>query len=243
MKTYKDLTASLYHDQLIQEGVNDPGIFKIVFTAGGPGSGKSFIAGKTGLTSMGLRAVNSDDIFEKKLEAAFERSMNDIGPKDIMSPRGQEIRGGAKKLTGKKQDILIDGRIGLLIDGTGRDVKKIKKQKAGFERLGYECMMIFVNTTLDTSISRDKMRSRTVGADAVTDMWSEVQNNIGAFQRMFGNDKFIVVDNTEGKDFKKETMPAYKTAKRFISKPPKTRGALRWIENEMNRRNITKKKK
>ena len=62
MKTYKDLTSLLYYDQLIQEGVNDPGIFKIVFTAGGPGSGKSFIAGKTGLTSMGLRAVNSDDI-------------------------------------------------------------------------------------------------------------------------------------------------------------------------------------
>ena len=65
-------------------------------------------------------------------------------------------------------------------------------------------MMIFVNTTLDTSISRDKMRSRTGGADAVTTMWSEVQNNIGAFQRMFGNNKFIIVDNTEGKDFKKE---------------------------------------
>jgi hypothetical protein len=238
MITYKDLKELLQ----LSEGVNDPGIFKIVFTAGGPGSGKSFIAGKTGLTSMGLRAVNSDDIFEKKLEAAFERSMNDIGPKDIMSPKGQEIRGAAKKLTGKKQDILIDGRIGLLIDGTGKDVNKIKKQKAGFERLGYECMMIFVNTTLDTSISRDKMRSRTVGADAVTDMWSEVQNNIGAFQRMFGNDKFIIVDNTEGKDFKKETMTAYKTAIKFIGKPPKTRAAKRWIQNEMSRRNITKRK-
>ena len=63
---------------MLTEGINDPGIFKIIFTAGGPGSGKSFISGKTGLTSMGLRAVNSDDIFEKKLEAAFERSMNDI---------------------------------------------------------------------------------------------------------------------------------------------------------------------
>lgn len=238
MKTYKDLKEFLQ----LSEGVNDPGIFKIVFTAGGPGSGKSFISGKTGLTSMGLRAVNSDDIFEKKLEAAFERSMDDIGPEDIMSPKGQKIRGAAKDLTGKKQDILIDGRIGLLVDGTGKDVNKIRKQKAGFERLGYECMMIFVNTTLDTSISRDKMRSRTVGADAVTTMWSEVQNNIGAFQRMFGNNKFIIVDNTEGKDFKKETITAYKTAIKFISKPPKTRAAKRWIQNEMNRRNITKRK-
>ena len=29
--------------QVIEEGVNDPAIFKAVFLAGGPGSGKSFI--------------------------------------------------------------------------------------------------------------------------------------------------------------------------------------------------------
>ena len=29
---------------LLNEGVNDPGIFKAVFLAGGPGSGKSFVA-------------------------------------------------------------------------------------------------------------------------------------------------------------------------------------------------------
>ena len=28
---------------LFNEGVNDPGIFKAVFLAGGPGSGKSFV--------------------------------------------------------------------------------------------------------------------------------------------------------------------------------------------------------
>ena len=31
----------------IMEGVNDPSIFKAVFLAGGPGSGKSFVVGKT----------------------------------------------------------------------------------------------------------------------------------------------------------------------------------------------------
>jgi len=59
---------------------------------------------------------------------------------------------------------------------------------------------------------------------------------------MFGNNKLIIVNNTEGKDFKKETMTAYKTAIKFIGKPPKTRAAKRWIQNEMSRRNITKRK-
>ena len=62
MKTFKQLILNL------DEGVNDPAIFKAVFMAGGPGSGKSFIAGKTGLTSMGLRLINSDDVFEAQLE-------------------------------------------------------------------------------------------------------------------------------------------------------------------------------
>ena len=30
--------------EVIEEGVFDPGILKLVFTAGGPGSGKSFLA-------------------------------------------------------------------------------------------------------------------------------------------------------------------------------------------------------
>ena len=30
---------------VINEGVYDPGIFKAIFLAGGPGSGKSFVAG------------------------------------------------------------------------------------------------------------------------------------------------------------------------------------------------------
>jgi hypothetical protein len=32
--------------QYLSEGINDPAIFKAVFLAGGPGSGKSFIVGK-----------------------------------------------------------------------------------------------------------------------------------------------------------------------------------------------------
>ncbi len=242
MKSYKDLISELHYAQL-DEGVNDPAIFKAVFMAGGPGSGKSFIAGKTGLTSMGLRVVNSDDIFEKHLERAFKRSMDDITTKDIMSDKGQNIRGGAKALTSKKQDILVDGRIGLLIDGTGKDVEKIRKQKAGLERLGYDTMMIFVNTTLDTSVERDKMRSRTVGKAQVTKMWSKVQENIGKFQRLFGSGRFVIVDNTQGKDFNKETMAAYKVARKFISKAPKNPMATKWIENEMKRRGMKKRKK
>ena len=229
MKTFNELRLQL------DEGVNDPAIFKAVFMAGGPGSGKSFIAGKTGLISMGLRLVNSDDVFEAQLAKAGM----DTTPKNIYSNKGQEIRAGAKALTQKKQDIALAGKLGLLIDGTGKNVAKIQNQKVGLERLGYDTMMIFVNTTEDTSLSRNRMRKRTLPDDEVSQMWSHVQANIGAFQRMF-RDEFIVVDNSEGKDAEKETLLAYKRAVKWIKKGPSRRSAKAWIKAEKKARGITR---
>lgn len=220
---------------LLKEGVNDPAIFKAVFMAGGPGSGKSFIAGKTGLTSMGLVLINSDDIFEKKLEKAGLETT----PENIYSDKGQTLRGGAKALTKKKQDLAVDGRLGLLIDGTGKDVLKIKKQKAGLERIGYDTMMIFINTTEDTSLERNRGRARTLPDKEVSKMWSHVQANIGAFQRLFKG-RLVIVDNSKGKDADKETLGAYKTAVAWIKKGPSRRSAAAWIANEKRRRGITK---
>jgi hypothetical protein len=74
---------------LINEGVNDPAIFKAVFLAGGPGSGKSFIVGKTGLGSFGFRVVNSDDAFEN----AMKKAGMEMNPDNIFSVKGQELRG------------------------------------------------------------------------------------------------------------------------------------------------------
>ena len=59
MKTYHEL----------QEGLQDPNIFKAFFLAGGPGSGKSYVVRKT-TGGTGLRVVNSDDAFEAMLKKA-----------------------------------------------------------------------------------------------------------------------------------------------------------------------------
>jgi dephospho-CoA kinase len=229
----KDIKMRSFRQFLLNEGINDPGIFKAVFMAGGPGSGKSFIAGKTGLTSMGLVLINSDDVFEAHLAKAGMKTT----PKDIYSEKGQTLRLGAKALTGKKQDLAIDGRLGLLIDGTGKDVSKIKKQKAALELLGYDTMMIFVNTTEDTSLERNRGRARTLPDKEVSKMWSHVQENIGAFQRLFKG-RIVIVDNSKGKDAAKETMSAYKTAVAWIKKGPSRRSASTWIAIEKKRRGI-----
>lgn len=222
--------------QYIEEGVNDPAIFKAVFLAGGPGSGKSFIVGKTGLPQLGFRVVNSDDAFEVMMKKAGKAMTSD----EIFSDEGQAIRGRAKAQTRLKQDIYMKGRLGLVIDGTGKDVNKIIKQAKELQDLGYDTKMILVNTDIETAIKRDAQRTRSLGKKKVTEYWNTVQKNIGGLQTVFGKKNFMIVDNSEGKDYQKETLRAYRDVKKFISKDPDNPLAKKWIKQEKEKRGITR---
>jgi len=217
--------------QHLAEGVNDPAIFKAIFLAGGPGSGKSFIAGKTGLTSLGYKIVNSDDAFE----TAMKKAGIEMNPDNIFSVQGQEIRGRAQKLTGKRQQQYIDGRLGLVIDGTGKNIEKVKGQAKKLKDIGYDVAMILVNTDIETALERNRQRDRSLPDAEVQKYWKSVQANIGAFQAMFGKKNFLVVDNTTGKDYKSETLRAYRDVVKFTKSPPDNSKAQKWIEAEKKR--------
>lgn len=218
---------------MLEEGVNDPAIFKAVFLAGGPGSGKSFIVGQTALTSLGLKLVNSDDAFEVALKKAGMAAT----PDNIFSDKGQALRHRSKKVTARRQDRYIEGRLGLVIDGTGKDYAKIEKQKKALETLGYETMMILVNTDEPTAQARNKMRDRTLPDAQVKTMWSQVQNNIGKFQNLFGQN-FIIVDNSEGSNYKGGVMSAYRKMMRWTKTPPANYRAKKWISAEKKARDM-----
>ena len=216
--------------QQSQEGVYDPNIFNAIFLAGGPGSGKSYVVRKT-TGGLGMKIVNSDDIYEKELEKAGL----DIGkPEDIFSDEGQEIRGKAKRLTKGRQTSWVDCRLGIIIDGTGKDVAKITGQKNALDQLGYETMMIFVNTSLETAQQRNKERPRTLPEKSVEQMWNGVQKNIGAFQSLFGSKNFIVVDNNDaGEDI---FSKVFKRIRGLVVKKPSKRQAKQWIANELKKK-------
>ena len=177
--------------QQIQEGLYDPNIFKAFFMAGGPGSGKSYVVRKsTGGT--GLKIVNSDEAFERLLKQAglsLKMPDNETIARD-------KIRDKAKALTDKRKGNYVEGRLGLIIDGTGKDFNLISSQSRGLENLGYDTHMIFVNTSLDVALQRNADRPRSVPEPIVTQSWKTVQSNIGKFSNFFkGN--FIIVDNND----------------------------------------------
>jgi len=219
----------------LQEGLNDPNIFKAFFLAGGPGSGKSYIVRKT-TGGTGLRVINSDPAFEKLLnDAGLSMKM----PKDETEAR-DAVRKRAKELTKKIGRNYIEGRIGLIIDGTGKKYDSIAKQKAGLEGLGYDCYMIFVNTSIDVALERNTKRDRSIPESIVIKSWKAVQNNIGKFNNLFKNGMIIVDNNKADEDVE---MMAFKRVKALLRNKVTNRRAHQWMDMEMKRRGITKKPK
>ena len=230
-------------EQMITEGVDDPGILKCVFMAGGPGSGKSFTAmeifgidkkSKASFSHSGLKTVNSDSAFEKGMKD------NGIDPKDLAKIEKEDaelwdkitgsgtdsIRTKAKELTNKQKSFYEAGRLGMIIDGTGHDFGKIAKNKRHAEKLGYDCYMVFVNTSLEVAQERNKNRDRVLPEDLLAKSWKDVQDNLGKFQGIFGGN-FTIVDNTVYKPIDKQVQ---KAIDKFIRKPIYNRIGKKWIE-------------
>ena len=107
----------------IDEGVNDPGIFKAIILAGGPGSGKSYVAKQLGLKSLGLIVVNSDSFFEMLMK----RKGLSLKMPDNETEDREAARVAAKGLTDKRFKSLIDARMGIIVDSTSGDQGKTFK--------------------------------------------------------------------------------------------------------------------
>ena len=220
MKTFYDL----------QEGLYDPNIFKAFFLAGGPGSGKSYVVRKT-TGGTGLKSVNSDEAFEHLLKKAglslnFRQNPQEFERKEVQRQR-------AKDITKARQANYLEGRLGLIIDGTGKNVDRILKQKASLEELGYDTYMIFVNTSLDVALQRNSTRSRSVPEPMVVKSWKDVQANIGKFNNMF-RQGFIVVDNNDAGE--EIFTSVFKRVKGLLRKKVQNTRAKNWMAAELARK-------
>ena len=224
MKSFNDIRY-----QELKEGLYDPNIFKAFFLAGGPGSGKTFVT-RSAFGGTGLRMVNSDNAFEialKKNNLSLKMPEDEAEARDI-------IRARAKATTGNIMDLSIKGRLGMVVDGTGRDYDKIKTQKAMLDQLGYDCYMIFVNTSLDVALERNSKRERSVPEYITRKSWEQVQSNIGKFQNLFGMSNMVIIDNS--KDDRELTTiimdRCSKAVRRLLTNKVRSYTAKRWMATE-----------
>ena len=226
MKTFDQI-------RYLQEGLYDPNIFKAFFLAGGPGSGKTFVT-RGAFGGTGLRVINSDQAFEN----ALKKNNLSLKMPDSESEARDMLRARAKATSDKTLDLSIKGRLGMVIDGTGRDYDKINYQVSLLKQLGYDCYMIFVNTSLEVALERNRRRERTVPEYITRNSWTKVQSNIGRFQNLFGMENMIIVDNS--KDDRELTTIVMskvdKNVRRLLRNKVKSYTAKRWMASERKAR-------
>ena len=246
IEAYKKWLAKTLRVELA-EGVNDPGILKAVFLAGGPGSGKTYVAkglfgipDRINVSQSGMKMVNSDKELKYLLNKFGFGTDLDSLPDEVFSnltnpkdPKYSGLRTFAKELTGQRRKLYQDGRLGMIIDGTGDDFKKISMEKKELEAVGYDCFMIFVNTTLEVALQRNENRDRVLPEKIVVDSHREVNQNIGGFQGLFGGSNFLIVDNNqhveEEKAQKRFNMLVKQGLGKFVKRPIKNKRGLSWV--------------
>jgi hypothetical protein len=230
-------------EQLLYEGVHDKAIFKAVFLAGGPGSGKDYVLDNT-LAGHGLTEINSDKALEYLMD---KKGLNKTMPASEKIER-DVTRGRAKSVTELRERLALYGRNGVIINGTGDDAEKIKRIKERLEELGYDTSMIMVNTKDEVSAMRNVERGqrggRTVPETIRKQKWQSVQNSRPELGKLFG-DKYVEFDNSEDlrsarpeivKAKKQEMLDIYKQVQKFISSPPKSQQAKEWIAAELEKK-------
>ena len=215
--------------QYIIEGVYDPNIFKAFFLAGGPGSGKSWVSERA-LSGMGLKVINSDNMFANALKKErMSLDFSQYNPKEI--ERRDEIRAKAKARTGVQLKMALEGRLGLILDSTARDVSRIQSEANTMKHIGYDTFKVFANTSLEVALKRNQMRARKLPDAIVISNHKQVQKNIGLLQRIFGASNFVIVDNNKVAE---DVNPSvHKAIRKMVNRKPTSYQAVSWIKREI----------
>ena len=198
---------------------------------------------KLNVSAFGLKLVNQDTELENFLKKYFGSvdidKMPDALFRQLTDPKSSDYSGmrtRTKELTKSRLKLYAQGRLGVIIDGTGHKFKDVQKERQKLINMGYDTYMVYVTTSLEVAQKRNEERPRVLPKDVVEDYWKEVQKNMAFFQGLFGNVNFLLVDNnatlSPKQAQKKFNMLVTKGIGKFIKKPIRNKIAKKWIEKQ-----------
>ena len=204
-KHAKDLYSDVRKGMGINEDVNH-GLFKAIFVTGGPGSGKDVIV--------------REAIAESKLvELNYIQAKEYLTDKHKLSESSKDHRREALRVRGP-----------LVINGPADDINSIGYIKEELEELGYQTMMVFVDTTNDVSKERNSLLSRMMMESIRYDKWTNSQNNMRTFYEMFSD--FKIFDNTGNIDTKIDDISdIFESTTEFFGRQGLTESAQQWMKH------------
>jgi len=190
----------------------DLGMFKAVFITGGPGSGKDIIIREVfnELPSVELNTVQVFDYLTDKMR---------------LSEYSSDYRREA-----------IRNRSPLIINGPADDFEKILYIKEELEDLGYDTMMLFVNTTNEVSEQRNLKLNRMISESLRFNKWQESQKFHSYFAQQFKN--MLSFDNSYTySEIKDQIRETFDYINNFVADKDYNDIAYDWLKNH-NKLNI-----
>jgi shikimate kinase len=176
----------------LDEGFKDPGIFKAIFMAGPPGAGKNIVLKSLGLKSAGLKLQDIDHTL-----AYLQRAKANIRHDGDGYEQSLQV-------TRRKQTVLQQEMLGLIINTTGRDYESLINLKKELESVGYQTFMLFVDVEEDIAWNRAQQRfanatdpkdkNRPVDKEYFDLAYQASKKNADFYALLF-EDRFALVDN------------------------------------------------
>ena len=201
-------TKELMHDTRKGMGLHEDvnrGKFRAIFVTGGPGSGKDII----------IREAIAES---RIVELNFVQAQEYLVDKQKLSEKTNDFRRES-----------IRNRGPLIINGPADDKDRISYIKEELEELGYETMMVFVDTSNEVSKERNSSLSRMMVESIRQDKWTKSQRNTKYFTESFKT--FAAFDNTGDLDSKEEDISeVYESTKEFLDSNTFGETAEDWLD-------------
>ena len=168
-KHAKELFRDVRKGMGIQESANH-GMFKAIFVSGGPGSGKDIV----------IREAIAE---QNAVEITSTTAISILNDKHKLYEFSRDTRREA-----------IRQRQPLIITGTTNEQYNIIAIREELEELGYETMMVFVNTSNESSRKRNEGHERMMAESVRKERWEVTQLVAEKFNQEFK--KYLEFDNS-----------------------------------------------
>lgn len=175
---------------------------KAVFMAGGPGSGKTFVAEHM-FANLGFKFSNSDQILRTIANHTGQSDVPDATADNDKYHLKFQMNLKAINLSQKRSTIWMSNGIPYVIDITGRNTDLIQNLDKKLNRNGYDTYMVFVRTNLETAIQRNRNRANTglhvADEEYLITAWHDSVKNLDYYKDLF-QDHLLVVENNDDVD-------------------------------------------
>ena len=166
---------------------------KVIFLAGSAGSGKSNVVKQLGLEGQGYKMVNQDISLEWLAKnSGLPTDMRDFTPEQ--ASKWGSLQWEARDIAQRKATKFRGRGDGVVVDGTGASTVSMFTQMQKFKDAGYDVQMLYVESSLETALERNRARKERSLKDFIVERnWKAVQKNKKAFKEEFGNN-FVEVN-------------------------------------------------